>query len=78
MPYIDFCNIKILQDDEGNWWLEYYLDDIRYGVSLADIHAAQHRVQADIMPCPRCKDRREIPEPIFGRHMVECPICQQV
>ena len=64
MEYTDYCNIKVMQDDDGNWWLEYYLDDVRYGVSLDDIHAAQHSVQADgwktcgvcgvvsTLPCP--------------------------
>jgi len=41
--------VSVSQDDEGEWWLEFYADDIRYGVSVAEILAleiaAQHSAQ---------------------------------
>jgi hypothetical protein len=43
--------VSVSQDDDGSWWLGFYADDIRYGVSLADVlawqEAAQHGVQSD-------------------------------
>ena len=42
-----FYNVSVSQDDENNWWLEYYVDDIRHGVSLDEIHAVQQLLALD-------------------------------
>ena len=48
---VDRCSVA--QDDYGDWWLEFYVDDIRHAVLVSDV-AAQHRVQADGGVCT-CK-----------------------
>lgn len=42
---------SVAQDDYGDWWLEFYVDDIRHAVLVSDV-AAQPSVQSDV--CPRC------------------------
>ena len=42
MVRVDRCSVA--QDDYGDWWLEFYVDDIRHAVRVSDV-AAQQRVQ---------------------------------
>lgn len=47
---VDRCSVS--QDDYGDWWLEFYVDDIRHAVLVSDI-AAQQSVQPTLLESPR-------------------------
>lgn len=38
---VDRCSVA--KDDYGDWWLEFYVDDIRHAVLVSDVAAQQMR-----------------------------------
>ncbi len=32
-----FDRVSVNQDDDGQWWLEFYIDDVRHAVNVAEI-----------------------------------------
>jgi len=48
--------VSVSQDEEGQWWLEFYADHIRFGVLLSDILAWQEEQTSipNVDICPHC------------------------
>ena len=38
---MEIDRITVGVDEEGMYWINYYADDIRYGISIIDIHKMQ-------------------------------------
>ena len=42
--------VSVSQNEENEWWLSFYADDVRYGVSLNDVLLLQATAQSGRHP----------------------------
>ena len=43
--------VSVYQGDENQWWLEFYNDDVRYGILVADILELLGRIKELELVC---------------------------
>ncbi len=62
--------VSVAQDDDGVWWLQFYIDDIRQAVVISR-HAAQHALAGGRLALVAVYDASEVEEIAPGEYRLK-------